>query len=347
MRARATRPSPMNKLRMRGILPPLPAASVVTGRYHRGMVRPDDIAAAVAALRAGRVIGLPTETVYGLAGRCLESRGRRDASSPSRAASHASGHRAHRRHRRRAALGARVSACRARPRRTLLAGAAHARPAAGDFGPLEVTGGQDTVALRVPAHPVALAVLQAFAGGLAAPSANRYGRISPTTAAHVREDLGDEVPVVLDGGPSPGGTRVHDRRVPRRQHHGAAPRAHRRRGHRGRRGPASPPRRRQHHVSLAASSRTTRLARRWSSSRQPPWRTPWPRTVVKGAGSPSSRQLPHRTPTRSRGSSRRQTRRRTDETSTRTSGHWTWPAPTSSSWPVRRRAPSGSRCTIA
>ena len=65
-----------------------------------------------------------------------------------------------------------------------------------------VTGGQDTVALRVPAHPVALQVLQAFDGGLAAPSANRYGRISPTTAAHVRADLGNEVRIVLDGGPS-------------------------------------------------------------------------------------------------------------------------------------------------
>jgi L-threonylcarbamoyladenylate synthase len=66
--------------------------------------------------------------------------------------------------------------------------------------PLEVTGGQDTVALRVPNHPVALAVLQAFGSGIAAPSANRYCRISPTQASHVEEELGDKVDMVLDGG---------------------------------------------------------------------------------------------------------------------------------------------------
>ena len=66
--------------------------------------------------------------------------------------------------------------------------------------PDEVTGGQDTVGLRVPNHPVALALLAAFGSGIAAPSANRFGRISPTTAAHVREELGDKVALVLDGG---------------------------------------------------------------------------------------------------------------------------------------------------
>jgi len=166
------------------------------------MVGPDEIAAAVAALRAGDVIGLPTETVYGLAG---------DASNP--------------------AAVARIFAIKGRPSShpviVHVPDAAHvprwARetpPAAGALmrrfwpGPLTivllrtpsvpdaVTGGQDTVALRVPAHPVALRVLQAFGGGLAAPSANRYGRISPTTAGHVRADLGSEVPLVLDGGPS-------------------------------------------------------------------------------------------------------------------------------------------------
>lgn len=166
------------------------------------MVGPDAIAAAVDALRAGDVIGLPTETVYGLAG---------DASNP--------------------AAVARIFAIKGRPSshpvivhlgeaaelprwaRDIPA-AAHALirefwpgpltlvlPRAASV-PLEVTGGQDTVAIRMPAHPVALAVLRAFGGGLAAPSANRYGRISPTTAAHVREDLGDDVAIVLDGGPS-------------------------------------------------------------------------------------------------------------------------------------------------
>jgi L-threonylcarbamoyladenylate synthase len=72
--------------------------------------------------------------------------------------------------------------------------------------PDEVTGGRDTVALRVPSHPVALAVLGLFGGGIAAPSANRFGRVSPTTADDVRNDLGellvDGLDVVLDGGPS-------------------------------------------------------------------------------------------------------------------------------------------------
>ena len=63
-----------------------------------------------------------------------------------------------------------------------------------------VTGGQDTVGLRMPDHPVALALLSAFGGGVAAPSANRYGRISPTLAAHVRDELGEAVDCILDGG---------------------------------------------------------------------------------------------------------------------------------------------------
>lgn len=63
-----------------------------------------------------------------------------------------------------------------------------------------VTGGQDTVAIRVPSHPMAQQLLTAFGGGIAAPSANRYGRLSPTRAEHVREELGDSVRVVLDGG---------------------------------------------------------------------------------------------------------------------------------------------------
>jgi L-threonylcarbamoyladenylate synthase len=61
--------------------------------------------------------------------------------------------------------------------------------------------GLDTIALRVPNHPVALALLRAYARPLAAPSANISGRPSPTTAAHVREEMGDRVGIVLDGGP--------------------------------------------------------------------------------------------------------------------------------------------------
>jgi L-threonylcarbamoyladenylate synthase len=67
--------------------------------------------------------------------------------------------------------------------------------------PLEVTGGQETVAVRVPSHPVALALLSRFGAGVAAPSANRFGAVSPTRAEHVRADLGGDVDLVLDGGP--------------------------------------------------------------------------------------------------------------------------------------------------
>ncbi len=73
--------------------------------------------------------------------------------------------------------------------------------------PSTVTGGQDTVGLRMPGHPVALELLRRFAAvagehaGIAAPSANRFGRISPTTAAHVQEELGERIQLILDGGP--------------------------------------------------------------------------------------------------------------------------------------------------
>jgi len=63
-----------------------------------------------------------------------------------------------------------------------------------------ITGGQDTVAIRVPSHPVAQALLREFGGGVAAPSANRFGRVSATTASHVSEEFGDTVACVLDGG---------------------------------------------------------------------------------------------------------------------------------------------------
>jgi L-threonylcarbamoyladenylate synthase len=63
-----------------------------------------------------------------------------------------------------------------------------------------VTGGGETVGVRVPDQPVALALLRAFGGGIAAPSANRFGHVSPTTAGDVRADLGDDVDVVLDDG---------------------------------------------------------------------------------------------------------------------------------------------------
>ena len=64
-----------------------------------------------------------------------------------------------------------------------------------------ISGGQNSIGLRVPGHPVAQQLLKAFGGGIAAPSANKFGRLSPTTAEHVREELGNAVEMVLDGGP--------------------------------------------------------------------------------------------------------------------------------------------------
>jgi L-threonylcarbamoyladenylate synthase len=159
-----------------------------------------DIDAAVAALRRGECIGLPTETVYGLAA---------DARNP--------------------AAVRRIFALKGRPADHPLIVhlpdgamldeyavdiAPAARALAARFWPgpltlilpraagvpLEVTGGQETVGLRVPSHPVARRVLAAFGAGLAAPSANRFGRISPTRASHVREEFGGALPIVLEGG---------------------------------------------------------------------------------------------------------------------------------------------------
>jgi L-threonylcarbamoyladenylate synthase len=155
---------------------------------------------AVRLLRAGELVAFPTETVYGLGA---------DAANP--------------------AAIARIFAAKGRPADHPLivhiASAAQVDEWASEFppkardlaaafwpGPLTivlprrpgvlaaVTGGQDTVALRVPSHPVALELLRRFGRGIAAPSANRYGRVSPTRADHVREELGERVALVLDGG---------------------------------------------------------------------------------------------------------------------------------------------------
>jgi L-threonylcarbamoyladenylate synthase len=66
-----------------------------------------------------------------------------------------------------------------------------------------VTAGLATVAVRMPAHPVALALIRAARTPIAAPSANRFGRTSPTTARHVQDDLGDRIDLILDAGPTP------------------------------------------------------------------------------------------------------------------------------------------------
>lgn len=157
--------------------------------------------AAAEVLRQGGLVAIPTETVYGLAA---------DASDPDAVR--------------------RIFAVKGRPADhpviVHVAGAAAladwADPVPDDAlalaealwpGPLTmvlqrrsgvsdvVTGGRDTVGLRAPAHPLTQAVLGRFDGGVAAPSANRFGRVSPTRAEHVVADLGGDVDLVLDGGP--------------------------------------------------------------------------------------------------------------------------------------------------
>jgi L-threonylcarbamoyladenylate synthase len=166
---------------------------------------PDALALAARLLRAGELVAFPTETVYGLgadarnehAVRAIFAAKQRPADHP--VIVHLED------------AGAAASWARSMP---------HGASALADAfwpGPLTiivpraagvldaVTGGQDTVGLRVPSHPVAQALLRAFAAeggsGIAAPSANRFGRISPTTAQHVRDDLGEALAMIVDGGP--------------------------------------------------------------------------------------------------------------------------------------------------
>jgi len=170
---------------------PLARGAVVRGA--------EGLAAAVAALRAGECVGMPTETVYGLAADALDER-----------------------------AVARVFEAKGRPhfdplivhvapehdprRWVALTPTAERLIEALWPGPLTllvpkrdvisdlVTSGHPTVALRCPAHPAAQALLRAFGGPLVAPSANPFGRISPTTAEAVRAGLGARVALVLDGG---------------------------------------------------------------------------------------------------------------------------------------------------
>ena len=160
----------------------------------------DAIDQAVEALRDGQVVAFPTETVYGLGADAQNPQAvRRVFELKGRPATHPLiVHIDHPRQLERWALAvppaARALADRFWPGPLTLV---LRRAPAVD---LAITGGQDTVAVRVPGHPVAQQLLRAFGSGLAAPSANRYGRVSPTRAEHVREEFGDEVPVVLDGG---------------------------------------------------------------------------------------------------------------------------------------------------
>lgn len=164
-------------------------------------IRAEAITEAVAALRRGEVIGLPTETVYGLAGDARNPEAlQRIFATKGRPADHPLiVHLADAKQLSDWAIDVPVAALQLAqafwpgPMTLIL----KRQAAVSDL----VTGGQDTVGLRVPSHPWAQAVLQAFGGGLAAPSANRFGHVSPTTAQHVRDEFGDAVPVVLDAGP--------------------------------------------------------------------------------------------------------------------------------------------------
>ena len=162
-----------------------------------------DIAEAASRLRAGGVVAFPTETVYGLGADATNANAvQRVYAVKGRPPDHP-------------IIVHLASAAELDAYAVDVTGAARALARACWPGPLtlvvklragavasEVTGGRSTVALRVPAHPVALALLAAVGRGVAAPSANRFGRVSPTTAAHVRADLGEDVDFVLDGGPT-------------------------------------------------------------------------------------------------------------------------------------------------
>jgi L-threonylcarbamoyladenylate synthase len=161
---------------------------------------PVELATAVQALRDGEPVAFPTETVYGLGAhasypaalrRIFELKGR-PTTHP--LIVHIDNARYLTRWAREVPTAAAKLAERFWPGPLTLV-----LPRAENVHRL-ITGGQDTVAVRVPAHPMAQQLLTAFGGGIAAPSANRYGRISPTRAEHVREEFGAEVRVVLDGG---------------------------------------------------------------------------------------------------------------------------------------------------
>jgi len=172
-------------------------------------VDPARIAQAVEVLRQGGLVAVPTETVYGLAADAAsEAAVRAIFAAKGRPADHP-------------VIVHVADAAALDEWAREVPDAARALAAAFWPGPLTlvlrrsargldvVTGGQDTIGLRCPAHPWAHALLAAFGGALAAPSANSFGRISPTTAEHVRGDLGEKpdgkVDLILDGGPCPVG----------------------------------------------------------------------------------------------------------------------------------------------
>jgi L-threonylcarbamoyladenylate synthase len=168
-----------------------------------------DLRRAAEALRNGGLVAIPTETVYGLAAdarqpravaRIFEIKGR-PAGHP--LIVHLAGY--DRLHGWVGEVTAAIAADLARLADACWPGPLTMLVPRGPAVTDAVTGGRPTVALRVPAHPLTLSLIEALDTGLAAPSANRFGRVSPTTAAHVLDDLGDlldpRTDAVLDGGP--------------------------------------------------------------------------------------------------------------------------------------------------
>ena len=171
---------------------------------HTELCQADDasIRRAAALLRAGELVAFPTETVYGLgadalngeaAARIFAAKGR-PADNPLIA--HIAGE---------SGLAGLIAgepcACARALMRAFWPGPMTLIFPKSPRVPREVTAGLDTVAVRMPSHPVARALIRAAQTPIAAPSANRSGRPSPTTAAHVLEDMEGRIPLILDGGP--------------------------------------------------------------------------------------------------------------------------------------------------
>lgn len=171
---------------------------------HTELCQADDasIRRAAALLRAGELVAFPTETVYGLgadalngeaAARIFAAKGR-PADNPLIA--HIAGE---------SGLAGLIAgepcACARKLMRAFWPGPMTLIFPKSPRVPREVTAGLDTVAVRMPSHPVARALIRAAQTPIAAPSANRSGRPSPTTAAHVLEDMEGRIPLILDGGP--------------------------------------------------------------------------------------------------------------------------------------------------
>lgn len=160
-----------------------------------------DLDRAIEILRNGGLVGMPTETVYGLAADASQKNAvAKIFAAKGRPSNHP--------------LIVHVAAIEiARKLSSLWPQTAELLGTTYWPGPLsvvvnkapevleEVTGGHQTVALRVPGHLMAIELLSRFRGGLAAPSANKFGKVSPTTAQHVWDDLGTNVDYILDGGP--------------------------------------------------------------------------------------------------------------------------------------------------